>query len=502
MKKKNTLKDLFKPHLLVLYLIICVGAYLRLQGVFAGTFAYTYDVGRDLLAVRDLVDGQKLSLIGPTTGLPGVFYGPWWYLMLAPFFIIFGGNPVGIAFTVAFVGILLIPLSFLLGRKIRGDTLGLVMALFVGISAELIAISAQIWNPNIAPIFVLFALFLLYKIYTKTDKPWVYFLLGIVLLLTFEIEIIFGLFFSTGVVASILLIRRLRIKLISIAAFAIGALIILSPRILFEVRHGFLMIQSFIKYFAGGAEGDRIAGGFTTILLNRLDMFWTEFSYTIAFGNKIEGLLIFVFAVLGLIFVYKKLNNLEKDFIKTSGIILTVFFLGTLAFAHNIWPHYLIGLPIIYLLVVSIIVSGLGIIFKKNLIIYILLLVWLGGNLPGIIKINSIGNTSWEGNASLYRNQLAVVDYAFKNANGQKFKYVVYTPPVFDYTYRYLFSWLANKYNNPPQTKVNIAYFILEPDLEDPSRLTRWLEDRKNDGEIISTKTFKGGIIVQRRFVK
>jgi hypothetical protein len=50
-----------------------------------------------------------------------------------------------------------------------------------------------------------------------------------------------------------------------------------------------------------------------------------------------------------------------------------------------------------------------------------------------------------------------------------------------------------------PVEKSNMAFFILEPDNEDPKRLTRWLEERVGDGKIIKTQNVKGGIKVQTR---
>ena len=77
----------------------------------------------------------------------------------------------------------------------------------------------------------------------------------------------------------------------------------------------------------------------------------------------------------------------------------------------------------------------------------------------------SITSPLWVGNASVYRNQLSVIDYAYGQANGRAFKYVVYTPPVFDYTYRYLFKWYGpNKYGYAPNDNAHLAYFIIEPD--------------------------------------
>ena len=105
---------------ILLAVVILVGAYLRVQGVFTGSFAFTYDVGRDMLALWDITHLVDLPFIGPTTGLPGAFYGPWWYYLLSPFFALFGGDPSGVALIMSIVGIASIVLGYLLGKKIGG----------------------------------------------------------------------------------------------------------------------------------------------------------------------------------------------------------------------------------------------------------------------------------------------------------------------------------------------------------------------------------------------
>lgn len=76
-----------KKYALILLLFIILGLYLRISGTLNGYFAFTFDQGRDFLQLYDLVYRHKLSLIGPPTGIDGVFHGVWWYWFLAPLFL-------------------------------------------------------------------------------------------------------------------------------------------------------------------------------------------------------------------------------------------------------------------------------------------------------------------------------------------------------------------------------------------------------------------------------
>lgn len=248
------MKGLIRKDLLILYLIVLLGSFLRLQGVFTNSFAFTYDVGRDMLALWDIVYFHKITLIGATTGLPGIFYGPWWYFLLTPFFIIFSGNPQGIALTMGLIGTASIIPGYFLGKRLGGKFLGLAIAGLISISPNLISLAAQIWNPNIAPFFVILILLLLSRIYLsdKKEKSKYYFLLGFLLAFNADLEIVFGLLLSIGIVLSLIFTLKRKISLKNIVFLVSGGIVVLSPRIFFELRHQFLMTKSLFGFFAKG----------------------------------------------------------------------------------------------------------------------------------------------------------------------------------------------------------------------------------------------------------
>lgn len=492
---KFALSTLLKKEYLLLYLIILFGAFLRANALFTNTFAFTYDVGRDMLALWNIVVSQKLSLIGPTTGLPGVFYGPWWYLILTPFFAVFSGDPRGIAFAMFLFGILTIALSYYLGIKIIGKFFAFSFALLVSVSANMIFLSSQIWNPNIIPFFTVSGFIILYNIYSAEKiKNHNFFLLGIVSSLAIDLEIIFGILFSFGLIVSLFLTKSLNIK--RFLFFITGALIIAFPKIFFELRHDFLMTNSLIKYFLAPALEK------TSIIdtaFNRVAFFFNEFNYTLTSANAVLGFIAIIFIFTVIFVFYKKSNNLIKKFVKTTLIIFIVFFLGTTFFSRDIWPHYLVGLPVLFIFIFSLCLNLLGIKLKSFILPFIALLFLLFINLNPIKILSEFGNP-WEGDASVYRNQLAAIDYIYTQAKGKDFKYVLYTPPVNDYTYQYLFKWYGPKnYRYSPSVQSNLAFFILEPDFENPSRLKDWLKQREGDGKIIKSEKIKGGIVVQTR---
>ena len=51
---KFNFMSFFKKEFIILFLIILVGSFLRLEGVFTNSFAFTYDVGRDMLSLWNI----------------------------------------------------------------------------------------------------------------------------------------------------------------------------------------------------------------------------------------------------------------------------------------------------------------------------------------------------------------------------------------------------------------------------------------------------------------
>ncbi len=489
--------------LFLLGIILLIGAFLRLQGAFTGSFAFTYDVGRDMLAVSQILSTHKLPLIGPTTGLHGLFYGPWWYYILIVPFIPSGGNPAGIVVFIAITGILTSFIAYILGKKISGNFLGLSFAGLVAVSPVMIGITSQIWNPNLAPFFIVFLFLLFHHMFVFLEKkkviPFYYFLLfGVLLGLIFDTEIVFGLLLDSAMVLSLIIIIWKKIRVSYVLSTVLGFLIILAPRMLFELRHQFLMSKNLVATFTHPA-GNSVSS-FSPQILNRLISLKNLWDETLAVKNSLLGTLLLIFAFASVIYFYKKTITQTKSFIKIIIITLVVFFVGLNFLSGDVWSHYVVGIPLFYIFILAI---AFDICRKQKKFAFVILaavVILLILNLKPLELYKNVTGPRWEGDASVYRNQVAVIDYIYLQAKGKPFKYVTYTPPIYDYTYQYLFAWYGkNTYHYIPVSKSDLAFFILEPDTQYPFRLTDWLKSREKDGKVIRDKVVKGGIRVQTR---
>ncbi len=495
------MKKLLKKEYFFLLLILLVGLILRLPGVLTNSFAYTYDVGRDMLALHSIVYDHKVPLIGPTTGFQGIFYGPWWYYILTVPFILSGGNPQFISFFIGLLGLGAAVLIFLAGKRIGGNFLGLMLAAFVSFSPVLVTV--QIWNPYLAyPMIALLFLcfsYIFMKDATEKQKLLAFLTAGISLGLIIDSEIFFGTLFTAGIVLSsaILLFHELNIK--KLGLFIVGLFIILSPRILFEFRHQFLMTKSFLTLITQGIPQTHY-----TPFLNReryiWDVFFTLWSYTVA--NKIVsiGVLLLVGSVICYVLYLKKTTQHVRRFLLLAVGILSAFVLYFSTNSTDIFDHFLVGIPLIFILLVSLSIYVIYTCFNKYLAISIVaILSYL--LISPLTFIHDLQKPLWEGDGSVYRNTLAVVDYIYADARGKSFSTIIFTPTNQDDTYRYLFLWYGQKkYHYQPVSDQKVRYVILEPDNQYKGFRTKiWLDEHKDDGKVITEKKLKGGIIVQKR---
>ena len=161
--------------------------------------------------------------------------------------------------------------------------------------------------------------------------------------------------------------------------------------------------------------------------------------------------------------------------------------------------HY-IGLPLIFLLILSFGISAVYLHLKKSLVVLVVVVVLFACSINQLKLFNTFQKSDWIGDSSVYRNQTQIIDYIYKEAGGNKFNYLVYTPPIFDYPYQYLFKWYAvKKYGHSPEKSVQkLLFVVLEPDTM-PDRQKAWLDVRKGDGKVVKEKVFDSGIIVQTR---
>ena len=484
-------------------LLLCItllGLYFRIKGVLGGYFAFTYDQGRDMLAVYDLVINHKFSLIGPTTGLAGIFYGPWWYWFMAPFFAISGGDPKIILLAVVLVNTSMIPIIFFLGRELWNKEIGVCLSIMVAFVPFFISSSVQLWSPNLVPFFTLLSLFLLWRT-IKNKKLTTFFLLGTTLGLIQEGEVAYGVIYTIGVISALLYLKFIikeKIQAKGLFTLLSGFILVILPRLLFDLRHKFLIFQSTVDYLLK-PKIYQVKLSLAERFISRIESFFSLFSKTAAAENKLIALVIALFSATLLIRYVYSVNNQNSrvnHFIKAILVLLLLFFSIFIIYPDALWEYYIIGLPIVYLILIGATLFSIKKFYPSIFIPYSILLILVS---TSPLRLIQSYNTYWEGNESVYRNQIEVVNWIYQDADKHNFSVEVYTPSLIDYPYQYLFLWYGKKkFGYLPVNDNKLVYYILEGPKDGWGR-TRFLKDREGDGNIVSEKIVQAGITVQKR---
>lgn len=417
--------------------LLLLGVVFRIFLTSNNNFIFNIDNARDMVDVREMVILKKPRLISHTSGLEGVFMGPaWYYLLTVPFFIS-GGDP--------YANILLMILLwvvggyFLLKMLSRYGWLVMVAVGSIWTASNFIMLATlYAFNPNpvvlLMPFFIWSILLYLQKnLLTLSILIW--FLAG----LFFNFEIIFGIFVPIIIVAILLVTGKG--NYLKTRNFWIGSLffvLALLPQIIFDIKHQFNMSKAVFGYFS------QSSGSFE--ILSRINLVFKTFREVLGGVLMNSQILQMIFYFLaGLLILNLKKYQTEKNYLPlVVFVIIAITFLGFVILPFDIGTWHIGGIASLY-----IILFGLGTHYLLERFKFIGKLMGFGiVLLVIIISINSLKEQSSFRNSndvSVLRNEIAAIDYVYKEANGQNFKTYVYIPSVIDYPYQYLFWWYGQK---------------------------------------------------------
>jgi len=493
---------------LILFIIILMSAFFRLYRA-GDLLGFYYDQGRDALKVQEILTLKDFPAIGPTTGIAGLFLGPLWFYLLAPFYFLGRGDPAVTATFIAFLDVGTVFLLYWFGKEFYNRKIGLLAAFFWGFSYYLTLSARWLSNPSPVPLFTILLLYGLGKFFLqKKDKYLI--LVSLCLAVSLQLEMASAIFFIPSI-ALMWLIFRPKIKSKKNLFWSIGIfLAFLVPQALFEVKNKFLMTRNFFSFSKGGINTDTAK----TWALPTLEFIKERiFAYFNIFFSKLETNPSYtskILVVLWLIFlltilpkaIKRKTNENSMNLILLIFLFLPLFFL--LFFAGNygrLYDYYLTGFFPAFIFLFTLFVAFF---LKKKLYwpLFVLIIFWfLYFNAPFLKNYLSAGV---DGPTHItLGNELQSVDWIYKDAKEEKFNVDVYVPPVIPYAYEYLFKWRGEKFYHlqPAKENVPLLYILYEVDQYHPFFLDNWLARQDKIAETIEVKKF-GGITVERRLRK
>lgn len=474
-----------------LLLILIVAALLRFPLVAQGFFAFTYDQGRDLLKVREIVENLNLTLIGPTTGLPGIFYGPWWYYFLSPLMIFSQGNVQTIALIFATIGMVSILLLFFLIKKIsKNTTVALILAATAAMSGPFIASSSQIWSPSLVLPLMMLYITSLYQILEKSKSLW-FFTLGLSCAAIADSGAAFGIMLTIATIVTAILFKRNFFKK-DLVFFFLGIFLVLLPRIIFEIKNDFLMTREVINWiFSPAVFQEKLT--LMERAITRLDLFFLNFAQTFSQSNKFTAVIPLL--VIAIFLLILKRQIFKNQLFKFLTVVLLILYVCFTLFPDAVWDYYLVGLPIIYITLMALVLSHTP--GKFKFLLPGIAMILLALNFRG--KLLSPFSITWLGDGAIYRNQIKVLEDIKGELSGNYTLYV-YSPAGIDYPFNYLLTYKNNRNQiDLPSDNQKTMFLIIRDDQSHSFMPTGWYGDKTRDHtKLISKKDYPGNIIVEK----
>lgn len=242
-----------RKEILFLLFILAIAAFFRLWHLSSTQFI-TYDQARDFLIIKRILVDHKLTLLGPTVLIPGVFLPPFYYYLIAPFLLIFHFQPLGADFFTAILGTGAVFLFYLLGREFFGKLPAALGSLLLAVCPVVVSFSRHAWNPNTSHFFSLAIIFCLYQFLKKEKWFWFYLACAFFgLSLSFH----FSLLALAPVIFFVFLfsLRKTKALLPNIIISFISVLIFVSPLLIFDLRHHFSITSNMLNFFSGNGSG-------------------------------------------------------------------------------------------------------------------------------------------------------------------------------------------------------------------------------------------------------
>ena len=461
-------------------------------------FAFNYDQGRDFLAASKVIFDKDLILIGQTTGIQGVFYGPWWYYLLASLIFLFNGDPQKIAIVFALLGVITVIATYLILKLLTDNFLiSFCLTIVVAISNFWMFGPVHIWNPSITPLLLLIFIYLLYKI-TEGAKLLYFFALGIIAYLTIDTSASFGFVTAIYLLISPFIFKKTLMKKEYLLVF-LGAFLGLLPRIIFEVKNNLLITRSVISYITNPPPH------FGQIsIYQRLTERPLQYLRIIAEGftrnMEIIGLVFIVAVMLILVktLLSKAYLKIRQDFIflylEYLLVISLIFFT---IYPASVWDYYLVAMPTIFLVLIAKILSFAA--KDRNLNRYVLII--LGSLIILNIRSNLLPpyTANWQGDGGTYNNEKKVVDY-ISEQNPHDYSVYAYSPAIYDYPFDYLIYWYGRrKLLEKPKDHQSLMYLIIREASTKKYLTSGWYGDKTRDKtEVIDKAEFPGDLLVEK----
>ena len=275
---------------------------------------------------RLLTQGD-FPFIGPITSVGGFYLGPLYYYLMAPFLWLARFNPVGPAAATAVLGIMTVPLLYLVAKALYSRRVGLWAAGLYTLAYIPISETRSAWNPNPMPLAVLG---IIYGFYLANYKNKPRGLLLAAVSLGAALQLHYMIVFLTPFILWQVILSRKRFKELLLGLTIV--IVMLLPLFLFEIKNNWLNVRGLTEFLGKHQYGNL---DWLLVIKNTIGRSEQVIGMVLGFGRNYNPLRTWItrgFLLLLAIF-FKRMKFL--------GIYLFTAIAALAIYQDNVYPHYL-----------------------------------------------------------------------------------------------------------------------------------------------------------------
>lgn len=487
--------------------VISISLFIGIGTIFMGNFPFWYDPARDFMMAWNNLSHP--TLIGPTSGIPGIFYGPYWIWLLSIGIFISKDPRVAMILILAIPYLLVLPVLFMKNLVMyKKMALTAVWTLFVGTYG--LEYATKPWNPYLAPLllFILIPLLAsidLSRLSRKTSQLTV--LTGAICGLIANAHLSLGSGVLIGscvflVMSAILSgsfsfkhsINRVKIIIVSVVLFGVGVGISFVPYLLFELRHGFNQTKMLIFMITSPFPVVGVQGLSEGDILRQFPLVATRLIHVPE--DRVKIIFVVVTGIFLMLIAEKRvaLSRFDKKILGAVALIFIALFGIYMTSKNPVWEYHFIGMEVLVLFYILVLVEKVFIFRIAVLILGLYLLLGHLGSFIAQVKTEDRFRDAMSTKAE-------VTDLIVKDAKG--IDYVVYphSSSIYTYDYAYLFRWkngVEVPYDPSQNIKVaNTAYLII-PSVGEAVRQDFISSKTRNNGYVLTQKWVIRDVEVQK----
>lgn len=396
--------------------------------------------------MRSMIASRHLILLGPQAEEFGLFHGPLYYYIFAPFYFLSKGEPWLPLIVMSVINLAsAIPLAMISSKITKSKLAGILTFTIFCLSYAMVEYSRWLSNVSITLPFIAWSYYFLYEIFEKERTKITFFLLGFLLGLATQGEI----FFVSLIAVFFLVLIVKKSKLINLVSYSIGSVIGMLPILIAQVKFNFLGLKIFSDLFTKGYQS--AAASPSVSLAGYINHLGLTFYQTIGALSAPMGLFLLI---LFLVWVSKEVfNKFSKEHAYLPWlltILLAHAFLFTFEYVDTVFLD--IGLALFLIVMVG---MGAYFLYKNNRLLFVgtasLFLIFQFGLFKSyLMERKPFGNYNFIHQSSTLADLDDVISKMYEVSQGKAFTLsVIGTPFGVRTVWASVFELYAREHNVP-----------------------------------------------------